>query len=312
MHTIADGMRDAVQWTIADGMKDAIKMPSVLPGYNFDDESQDDSCQSQIDYYLTGLTEEMVSDLRANQIVTEAGFREQSNKLTALGLLQFALLTTEPFNFEGTLNKLSHMVQNVRRSNKPQYTCKDRATRAKLLESLARALVSCQDHFPRASTVAYWFLQLQRHTEEVIGTVHEYLDLKEQRIIVRTPGVKGKGPRRSKVEQACKTIAEVIDSITREDYEEIERHRPIWKDGSVRHMPTRSLSDHDVKLELLEEMERCFRAFGPRKFLQIDTDHAIAEILREFGMEEGDRSTIVERNRRALSRKDARHQQDSE
>jgi len=104
---------------------------------------------------------------------------------------------------------------------------------------------------------------------------------------------------------------EFKDSITQEDAEEIERHRDIiCMDGSVRHM--RSLADHDVKRELREEMERCFKEFGPRKFRQIDTDYAIAEILREFGIEEGDRSTIVGRIRRSLSRKNARHQQDSE
>lgn len=239
---------DAISWTITDGMKEAIKEPTFLPSYLYEDDPQDDSCQSQIDYYFDGLTEEIVSDLRADQIVTEAGFRKQSNKLTALGLLQFALLTTEPFNVKGTLTKPSNKVQDIRR-NKGQYPCENRA---QLLESLARALDSRQDHFPRASTVACWFSQLQCHTEEVIGTIHGYLHLKERRIIVRKPGVKGKGPRRSKVEQACRTIAEVIDSITREEYEKIERHRPIWMDGSVRYMPTRSLSDHDVKRELLE------------------------------------------------------------
>ena len=71
-----------IPWKITARMKAAIKMPRVPPSYNSDDEPQDDSCQSQIDYYFTGLTEEMVSKLRANQIVTEAGFREQSNKLT--------------------------------------------------------------------------------------------------------------------------------------------------------------------------------------------------------------------------------------
>jgi len=162
-------------------MKAAIKMPRVPPSYNSDDEPQDDSCQSQIDYYFTGLTEEMVSKLRANQIVTEAGFREQSNKLTALGLLQFALLTTEPFNFEGTLKKPSdkdqpsNKVQNIRRNNL-QYTCENRA---KVLESLAQALLSCQDHYPRTSTVANWLLQLQRQTEELIWTIRKYCDLKE-------------------------------------------------------------------------------------------------------------------------------------
>ena len=107
MCTITDGRENPIPWTITDGMKDANKMPTVLPSYNYDDEPQDDSCQSQIDYYFTGLTEEMVRVLRANQIVTEAGFREQSNKLTALGLLQFALLTTEPFNFDGALSDRS-------------------------------------------------------------------------------------------------------------------------------------------------------------------------------------------------------------
>jgi hypothetical protein len=284
-------MKDAIQWTIADGMKDAIKMPSVLPSYNFDDEPQEDSCQSQIYYYFTELTEEMVSALRADQIVTEAGFREQSNKLTALGLLQFALLTTEPFNFKGTLDRLRDKIQDVR--NDLKYGCQDRV---KLLESLAKALLSSQDHYPRASTLAYWLKNLQDHTVELNQVLKTYFDLREQGIVVPTSGVKGM--HRSAVERACEVMAKVMDAITLEDYREIVRYSYCthpFTDNVIK-------SDDDRKLELLKEMERCFEDYGPRKSSKDATYHAMAAILLTFEIEAGDRLKVADRIRKRLAR----------
>jgi hypothetical protein len=243
------------------------------------------------DYYFPGLTRQLVSDIRASQCISASAFIAQDTP-NPRGFIQLFLLKTEPFDFDGALTDYKDRIRDIHHPN-PKHTrsCQDRL---KLLESLAMALGSFRLKLHRRyidTEKRLW--KIQRCPKEIGEVLNIYFDLRTQGILAPKPGIKHL--HRSTVEQAYKTIAEVINGFTPEDCAAIVRYSALH------------VSDNDAKLELITKMWRCFEDYGPRSgptqlFSQDAKYHAIAAILLKFKIEEGNRSTVVSRIRKRLQR----------
>ena len=239
----------------------------------------------KIDHYFPDLTYQLIGNLRSSNCLTEKGFTGE--RLNGLGILQVCLLKSEPFDFQGALSERTHMIQDLRNGQK--HSCQDRS---KLLESLAEGLASFQGKYYIVHNNIDERLKDIKNSIKYIGRIlDQYFILRSQGIITSEPIVKHL--HQKTVNEGYTMIAEVINSITGEDYEKIVAHSE------------QRFSASTVELELIAYMRKSFEDYAPRRYSNEAIFHAIAAILLKFMIEDGDRSTVVSRIRKRLQRASA-------